>query len=412
MQKSSIYIMLYGAALGCISILYFFSLVLHLPYIVCLAAVAAALFFITRWFNTVRSEEEADSNNIPLYVLIAGIIILTNETSYTATKYGAWDAWSIWDLHARYLANPEHWQHMFLNKAHTHPDYPLALPASLAFFYRPVSQELQYMIAFVFHYIIMLCIPVLIFLQTYKRGVVLPAIALLYFASSNFYAIQGTYFLADTLVAFFFLAAVVAIDHYAEDKKMIAIAAMMMGCCCWTKNEGIILCLLFLAFYYKPLFMKQHLKYTIAGLLLPLIALAVFKIVYAPANDIITTENTGIAAKLVDIGRYKTIWEAFGNSVTHYFYWPACAVGLCVLVALAKKKSPPKVLLLALSCCLAYLLVYVITPLDLDWHLHTSIDRLLHQLMPVSMYAVLVYFNGGSIFRWQAKFASTRSSPR
>jgi len=46
---------------------------------------------------------------------------------------GDWDAWSIWNLHARYLyRGGEHWTSLFSPALNwSHPDYPLLLPASV-----------------------------------------------------------------------------------------------------------------------------------------------------------------------------------------------------------------------------------------------------------------------------------------
>ena len=45
---------------------------------------------------------------------------------------------------------------------------------------------------------------------------------------------------------------------------------------------------------------------------------------------------------------------------------------------------------------IAYFFIYVITPCDLKWHLETSFDRLLHQIMPALIYSIF-YFSGKRI---------------
>jgi len=51
-----------------------------------------------------------------------------------ATPHGAWDAWAIWNLRARFLAGPgDAWRAAFDDAlAWSHTDYPLLLPATVA----------------------------------------------------------------------------------------------------------------------------------------------------------------------------------------------------------------------------------------------------------------------------------------
>jgi hypothetical protein len=46
-------------------------------------------------------------------------------------------------------------------------------------------------------------------------------------------------------------------------------------------------------------------------------------------------------------------------------------------------------LLAVLLIFLGYLVIYVITPYDLNWHLSTSLDRLILQIFPAVVYLVI-----------------------
>src|ERR1044071_2020674 len=170
MQLSSRYIISIGAGIGCTKILYFLSLVVHLPFAVTALLIAAALFFLCRWIYTTPFEEPERFSKLSIYALIAGAFILTNEALDTAHKHGVWDAWAIWNLNAQYLMYPEHWQNMLLNTQFSHPDYPLALPATVAFFSRLLGQ-FNYLIPFAISFLITLCIPALIFAELRKNSI-------------------------------------------------------------------------------------------------------------------------------------------------------------------------------------------------------------------------------------------------
>lgn len=412
MQKSSIYILCFAAGIGIVSVLYFLSLILHIPYIACGLLCIVAIRFLCKWLNKTIVEEPEANSFLPLLILIVGVVVITNETYYQATKYGAWDAWAIWDLHAHYLTDADNWKNMFLNKEHAHPDYPLALPATLAFLYNPFPAAAHYIISFALHYSIMLCIPVLLLLQTYKRSILLAGIAFIYLLTRDIYLIQGTYYLADTLLALFFMSAFIAVDGSESDNRYIVLCTAMLGCCAWTKNEGIVLSIVFMVFYWRTLFDRKNLKYTFIGLSPFLLVLLIFKGFYAPGNDLVTSQHGDALNKIMNGARYKTVWLAFKESVSNYYYLPACGVALTVLISIVRRRVLPKAISVILACCFIYLLVYIVTPLDLEWHLKTSIDRVLYQLIPATLYTLVMYFTGGSLIRLRGGFSSIRSFPQ
>ena len=158
-----------------------------------------------------------------------------------------------------------------------HPDYPLCLSATLAFLHRISAEHYPLAIPFGFSFIIVMLIPVWVYLEQYKKNIIVAAAALFLFATDDFYFIRGLSEYADTLLAFFFLAALICINHAAENKKYIALSAAFLGCCAWTKNEGVVLAGIFALFYARTLFSRANIKYTIGGVVLPLAALLTFK---------------------------------------------------------------------------------------------------------------------------------------
>jgi len=404
MQKSSIYIYFLAASIGCISIIYFLSLLLHLPHILTTAAIILAEYFIFRWLNKLQCSDEEHTSPIRYAVFIYGIACLAYMATGIAPKHGAWDAWAIWNLHAGYLAETQSWKNMFLNSVSAHADYPLALPSFLAFLHNLTVNEL--LVNYSFHLLIAVSIPSIIYLQTYKRAWLLSAIAFILLCKDDFYITIATYQMADTLIAFFLLLAVIAVDNIETDKRYIIVCAAMLGCCLWTKNEGAVLAILFTMFFYKDLLLKGAYKYSLIGIAIPLTVYVIFKLGFAPQNDILESQNKTTLSLLTEPERYKMIYTAWKDSFNAHYYAIACMVALCILIMLIRRILPDKRILFILSACIAYSLVYLISPHDLEWHLKTSIDRLIHQLMPISVYASLMYLTNTTFFNFRARFGA------
>ena len=409
MQKSSIYIYFLAVSICCVSIIYFLSLLLYLPFIITTAAIISAEYFIFRWLNKLHCSDEEYTSPIKYAVFIYGIACLIYLAPSFASKHGAWDAWAIWNLHAGYLTDSQNWKNIFLNTSSAHADYPLALPSLMAFLHILTGNEL--LVNYSFHLLIAVCIPTIIYLQTYKRTWLLSAIAFILLCKDDFYIAVATYQMADTLLAFFLLLAMIAVDNIETDKRYVVVCAAMLGCCLWTKNEGIALSTLFLLFFYKNLLSNGTYKFTLIGITIPVVIYAIFKLGFAPQNDILESQSKSSLRLFTEPERYKMIYTAWKDSINAHYYTIACAVALCILLAIIRRTWPDKKILFILSACAAYSLVYLITPHDLGWHLKTSIDRLIHQLMPASIYATLMYLTNTTFFNFRARFGAGQQFP-
>ncbi|MCD6064395.1 MAG: hypothetical protein K0R82_2306, partial [Flavipsychrobacter sp.] len=226
---------------------------------------------------------------------------------------------------------------------------------------------------------------------------------------NEFYLMQGTYQLADTLLAFYFLCALACINHHKEDKRMLVLSSAFLGLCVWTKNEGVILAVIFVLFHLPELFGQYKFKFTLAGLAVPIGVWALFKGLYAPPNDLVQQHNSSVYAYLLQPERYEIVGRFFTGNLKHFkeLKW---AVVVYLLLCLWRRKTPDKQILMVLACLAAYMMVYVITTNDLEWHLSTSQSRLMHQLMPALMYLFGRKLAGGekSATGLRARFFSAR----
>ncbi len=394
MSERNRYIIFAGMGIGFISSIYFLSLLMVLPLWLSAPIALSALAGLWRWLipGAPMSEVQASGTErkqwISLVVLAAGVAGLAITGPATAPKYGGWDAWTIWNLHARTLTDAEHWRKMFQNVANGHPDYPLALPATLAFFMRLFSSADGYMIPFVFSMFVAISIPVLVYGEIERKSLPVAVVILAVFVVESYYIINSTTQYADALLSFFLLCAVVCVQYARDNTKFLMAAAVFAGLCVWTKNEGAIVAGIFMALYAPVFFSRAALRYTFPAIAFPLLVVFVFKLVCPVQNDLVREAGSSTMGLLLQGERWTTVFNFFADVFNQRFAYSRWIVAAYLVLCVVKKRLPSQRFLLVVFCAFAYFLVYIVTPKDLAWHLSTSAERLLFQLFPLLLYAV------------------------
>lgn len=383
---------------GIVSITYFFSLILSLPLVLTTVLIAT---LCTGTYIHLNREKEAEagmstlrSKLISYAVILLGFYMLVCGAYHEADKYGDWDAWWFWNYHAKFLARPDLWMEAYetpypglLSSRVSHSDYPLLLPATVGYFWRLFSTESN-LIPFAVGFVFTCLIPLLIFFETYRKNIVVAAILFLFIANHTQFVNVGVSQMADIVLAFFFLGVFVAIHHYRQTGRLVYLTycGIMLGACIWVKNEGAMLSLVFVVFMIRDLFSLKNFTRLLAGLVPLLLAYLVFKIGYAPANDIIEGQGESSLSRLTEVARYSMVFEGVKRSLdTSYpemkalllFYLAICAI---------QKDIHVRYLSIIVVCLVGYHVVYVLSPHDLEWHLNTSIDRVLLHLIPATIY--------------------------
>lgn len=382
---------------------------LHLPFVitVCLVVVMMVLLYRFMGFNTIRAEVEKPSK-IPIYILLLAVGLLLDKTATLATKHGLWDAWSIWNYDVKFLSDPGNWKRLFENTALGHPDYPFALPASLAFFNRLLDGHLGLQTGFAFHFLVTLCIPMLIYIETYRRSWLWAAIVLYLFVTNDDYVSQGVSQLADALLALFLLCAFIAADNGKGSRNMLTLTAFFLGCCMWTKNEGIVIACIFTLFNMRLFFNRSNIGYFTAGIALPLIALILFKVMYAPPNDIVSAQGATTLGYLTQPDRYILIMKTLYDNLSLHYFGFSLIIGASILWSALKKQMTDNRMLIILTCGLAYFMIYVLNHNELEWQLHTSQTRLILHLIPSAIYIVTSMGSDKPKQGFQVKFFSSQ----
>lgn len=337
-----------------------------------------------------------------LFLLIAfiGIAAFINYT--TANPHGRYDAWAIWTVRARmFFRSGEYWKSIFVPQVF-HADYPLLVPLTIAHSWilaGTESQRIPPAVAGLFTFSSAGILVGSLFSMAKKQISWLAGILLL---STPWVIYFGSLQFSDLPLAAYILAAssslCLALIDRDNSSRWLILAGLSAGFAAWTKNEGQMFLLVFLAVAFISIilvFKQSHpfrlIGRMIIGLLLPIMAILVFKLTLAPANDLVDPGNlTPVLTKLFSISRYGEVLQALHIYHKGFGGWliPIPVVFLVLWLVLQPRiNSENKAAILTLAFILilqwvGYFMIYVITPHDLQTHVNQSYDRLLMHLYP------------------------------
>jgi|GEM_PF-819144 len=384
--------LLAGMSIGCICILYFLLLVMHAPLFFIVIAILISIGGLVFLYRRSIVEGYSSAGYISsrsFIILCCGLIFAGYNIYSLATRHGGWDAYMMWNYHARLMADPQHWKLIFRTTANDHIDYPLGLPGICALFIRLCNDRYYVFIPFVVSVFITLSVVALVFTALARSAFLIAVIALFLLVTDSYFIQFGISQYADTLLAFFFLCALISKEYAWGDKRYIAMSTFFLGCCPWIKNEGEVLAAIFVLFNVRFFFTKEHLRYTALGLVAPLITLIIFKTCYPATNDMVGHLGKMIYEQALYADRYRVIYSYFIHYLNERFYYIKIIFITYAVLCILTRKMPSRNICMLLTCLICYLLFYVFTHLDLEWHLRTSLDRLMHQLMPAIYYTLL-----------------------
>jgi len=323
--------------------------------------------------------------------------------------HGHWDAWAIWNLHARFLyRGGAAWTNLF-SLQFSHPDYPLLLPALVARGWMYAGSETQAAPAMLSILYTLLAAGLLAVGLAHLRGTAHGATAGAILAGTPFVVAQAAGQLADTPLAFYILATLVCLlladASPAGRRGFTILAGVAAGCAAWTKHEGFAFLLLLILtivavrwWTRQPRLALGQVGAVLAGALPFACAWLYLKMRLAPPNSIASMLTFAhVTTMLLRPARYIQIARAFAGTIFHFGDWPIAIVPLLALAApllgLSLKKEHRAgfgiaVVLLGLMLAV-YAGVYLVTLPDVVWHLQSSLERLLLQLWPS---ALLAYF--------------------
>lgn len=418
-----------GLGLGVTSCLYFIALLTgltqYIPAIdlgVCLLLGALCFTRFKRRSAPTLLHPPEPGRRSRLHLLLAGILsielvawLVTFGIAHFKEPHGRWDAWLIWNMHARFLfRGGDHWRDAFASGLDwSHWDYPLLLPLSIVRGWQYMGSETSLLPAIMGFCFTLLTIGLLLTTLTLLRGRLQGCLAAMVLLGTPFLITMGAAQFADVPLAFFILMTLgmLALHTRAEERMgMLLLAGLAAGMAAWTKNEGILFLLvaavgLFAATARTDSWREAARRTAgfLGGAMPILLIVLTFKLLLAPTGDLAAGVSwAALAEKLFDWDRYAQIARAFllmGISFTQGLVdvrvgmqFNPGAVNILLLIAYLlfvgtriDRQDRTGLLAIGAVLCLmpaGYFFVYVLTPLDLTYHLITSLNRLFLQLWP------------------------------
>ena len=314
--------------------------------------------------------------------------------------HGQYDAVSMWNAKARLIFLSHGDWSAAASSYLAHPDYPLLLPLSIARGWLYTGNHTTAVPALLASLFTLSATGLLTTAVTLLRGRTQGLLAGLVSLGPFAFLTWGASQYADIPFAFFMLATLVllCLQQRAPTPAgaLLLLAGMAAGFAAWTKNEGMLLVVAVSAVYAlvnvrsKRPFERTTL-YFLAGVIPALALVLLFKSQVAAANDIFAGQGlTVVARRMIDMWRYVLIAAALAKELLSFGEWrPNPLLLLAFYGAIVRFHVPEYdkagVLIGAATLCLmlfGYLFIYVMTPRDLQWHLSTSLDRLLLHVWP------------------------------
>ena len=330
--------------------------------------------------------------------------------SIEATPDGGWDAFTIWNLKAKFLAGGSgSWRNLLApvgGRRNTlagasHPGYPLLLPSAVASAWTIQGDTAEASPAalgllFSFAAAAMLCGAV-----AWLRGEAAGLLALLLLLASEGFASQAGTQNADIPLALYLLGTLGLIAIAADQgwpRGMLLLAGLSCGLAAWTKNEGLPFAILAIAAVVWNGGRKAA-SWMALGALPAALLLAAFKLLLVHDAEAVFPKTFGEAfAKATDVSRWLQVSGSFVQSIwqmgTAWAHPLLLVAVLAATLGVAPRTLVRKQMWLVIpvvGLLAADFAAYLVTTADLTWHLSTSNLRLIVQVWPaLLLWAFLV----------------------
>ncbi len=328
--------------------------------------------------------------------------------------HGDWDAWATWNTHARFLnRGGRTWSDGIPYTSHG--DYPLLTPSLTARLWRYAGEEAPEAGALLGIMFVLSGAAVLLSTLSQLRDTQLALLMALVLIGTPYYLDRGVSQYADVPLAVFMIStiALICLHREREPERFgeLVLAGFTAGCAGWTKNEGLLFILatcivLLLPVFRNPAVTFRRFASFSLGLLLPLAVIIFFKLAIAPQNDLI--EHQGYqetVQRITDIDRHAVILKNLAWSAWSFGAWTMQPM-IPLFAFIALRGADRRVFrshgglagLSILGIVLAgYYVVYLTTPIELQVHLGSSLNRLLTHLWPSFLLVLSLMARGKSL---------------
>ncbi len=339
---------------------------------------------------------------------IAGVLMLLVDfqVSIQANPTGEWDASGIWNLRARYLAGgPDTWRHAVSADiggnmtGASHPSYPLFLSSFVA---------AQWMAAGNFDPAapaatsLLFSMGALILLGASLAGsasLALGLLAWLALLASDVFTSQISAQYADLLLGLAFLASLVLLDRADRSgwsPRLLFAAGLAVGFAPWIKNEGWPFALAAIGIAAWR-FRGRAIIWIVLGALPGLLATIVLKIVSEGRETTIPGTMGAVLAKISDASRWREALVGFATAVwgagplwAHPLLLVAALAIVLRFVPAAERRARGWLWIPIAATLAAEYGLYLVTTADINWHIGTSVNRLVAQVWPSLLWLVFL----------------------
>ncbi len=317
---------------------------------------------------------------------------------------GGWDAFAIWNLRARYLLQSETWRYAVTTlPVGTHMEYPLLLSSAVARGWQYAGETntlAPVAIAFLFP---LSLVGLLVSALALKRRTSLGLLAGVVLLAHPALLDQAVSQYSDLPLACFATAALalIALQEEASATRYLTLAGCFAGLATWTKNEGLLLLLAVAAGLLAETWRRggsgaglRRCGAFLAGALPVLLLTLWFKMAVAPHDPLAGNLGGKMGETLANPGRWMHVAGGFLQHAWEFALPLVLLAAVAALLRLRPREACGAAVWInapgfAVATALAgYVLIFVLTPDDLDWLLGTALDRLYLQLWPVLVLAV------------------------
>jgi hypothetical protein len=397
-----------GLGLGIVSLSFFLSRFAGaapglVPILVGSAAVLTTLIAATSRNPESTSRRTSVVPSRFSWVVLAILLVLEVAAClhWAATRpLGSYDARAIWNVRALFMYRAEgNVGKVFSSMEHGQPDYPLLVPGTVAGGYTILGRETPVVpqgmgLIWAFGLSLLVLGASLRRSEPDAGGWTL----LLLFSTPVFWAIAFTQ-CADIPVAYLFLGSALGLASLLKPRGATTPPVMtgfFLGCLMFTKNEGVVYALVLAAVFTLVggvrAITRRQIGELVVGAAWPLVTFFLFKFFWAPTNSVAPFLEGGLARALQPT-RWQTVAGAMvdrilpgGDSVGWSLFWIVVILSLLMPVTVREIRLRPAVRFLTMTSAAALgfcVFVYLATPNELDWHMATSLDRVLFQIAPL-----------------------------
>lgn len=339
-----------------------------------------------------------------IIIPLIGLIYIYLLFSWFNLPLAKWDSWAIYGFKAKALYLAKTVPVGFFTdstKAYAHLDYPLLLPLAQAWVFTALGSWNDQLVNIISVFYSLSLIFIFYFtLKAFsnRRYAIFFTLFLMTIPKLTEFLFSG-YADVPLMVGYFINLAYLLRWFYAPQKNgFLYLSAIALGLAVWSKNDGLAICLVnFIIFIYlvfrrwkfsrNPVFLIIRYLALIAVIILPWM---LFKTLLHIPNDLINAQNVSLGAWQSNLNRLPLIFQSFAGYMASLKGWNFLWVALPVLIVLRFKKAFSLPALAVLISLLAYfgiwVIIYMITPREINWHLANSAERLLLQMAPLALF--------------------------